>query len=365
MFKSYCIILLLVCFSLQLHAQERAGQSRPWSFGTTAYYGALFRYRQGTHALNFTNPYGVSLYAHLQTTGRKRWERQLKYPQLEFGLSYYYYGLPEELGEAYTLTASMGNYIFHKPKSSLRFNLGTGLVYSTRYYIPHENEMNKAIGSKFCFALQGNINYEVPLSQKLFLNFNFAFRHFSNGGLNKPNNGMNFPLIGAGLRYQPRAVIKVAGKASDSDFDKGIHFNLRVATGRKEVLLVDKKHPVYSFSLYASKKFTAINAVLVGADMIYDSSIKNEFINIRLPVPEGYVDPRRVGVTLGHELFVGDVSFIFQLGRYLYQPYVVFPNYYQRYGIKYAITKNISAGAMLLAHTRAADFVEFGLGLSL
>src|SRR5699024_5628449 len=160
------------------------------------YYGAWFRYRSGMNLVNFTNTHAVEVYANLQTKGKRLWERLYRYPQLGFAFSYYDYGMPQELGKAYSLTGYMDNTLKKWKKSSLRLNLGAGLVYSTRHYIPKENELNTAIGSKFCFALRGTIRYEMELTEKLFMNVNFAFRHFSNGGLNKPNNGMNFPLLG-------------------------------------------------------------------------------------------------------------------------------------------------------------------------
>lgn len=366
--RSIIIFLLLIGASFPVEGQVKPKKDRsPWSFGVNGYYGAICRYRGGTPLLNFTHPYGVEVYANIQTLGKRLWERQYKLPQLGFAFSHYDYGIPQELGKAYSVTGYIDNVLSKRKKSSFRLNLGTGLVYSTRYYKPIENEFNKAIGSQIAFALRGTLRYEVQLQDQLFLNFNLAFRHFSNGGLNKPNNGMNFPLLGLGIRYQ-RNELEPVYNSPDAESNKkgeGVRFNLKVATGRKEVLLVDKKHPVYSIVFYASKKITPINAILLGADGIWDSSIRNEYINISLPPPEGDIDPRRAGLTLGHELYIGDVSFVLQLGKYLYEPHHLFHSFYQRYGLLYYVTKNISASAMLVVHTRSADFIEFGMGIHL
>ena len=361
------LFLCLCCF-IDVHAQEsKPAVKESWSFGMNGYYGALFRYRSGNKPLNFTHPFGLELYANRHTTGRRQWEQQYKHPQLGFSLSYYNYGVPDELGEAVALTTQLDNRITNLGKGSLRFNVGTGVVYSTRYYTPEVNEYNKAIGSPVAFSLQSTLRYEHPLDERLFLNLNLAFRHFSNGGLNKPNNGMNFPLLGLGIRYQPQKVsyLQVPDTAS-AVIDKRLHLNLRLARGVKEVLRIDTKHPVYAASLYASKRLTKTNSLLIGMDVMFDTALREEYINKSLPIPEGEIESRMAGITLGHELHFDLFSIMVQFGRYLYMPHEqIFPRYYQRYGIHYRLTKNLSANATLMAHTRTANVIEWGLGFHL
>lgn len=342
-------------------------RKEPWSYGVNGYYGALFRYRGGLPPLNFTNPVGVELYANRHTVGNRPWEVKYRYPQIGFAFSYYNYGVPDELGEAVSLTSYLDNVLLQGRKNSLRFNLGTGLVYSSRHYEPVTNEANKAIGNSISFSLRGTLRYEFPLSRHTYMNVNLAFRHFSNGGLNKPNNGMNFPLLGVGVRYQPREVQPVPATTGDvqPEIDKHVHLHLRLAAGVKEVLWVDTKHPVYTVSVFASKKLSRTNVLLIGADGFHDSALREEFVNVGLPVPDGELDMKMAGITLGHELQLNRLSIVFQQGRYIYQPLQLFPDYYQRYGLKYALTKNLSANVMLMAHRRTANVIEWGAGWQL
>jgi hypothetical protein len=338
----------------------------PWSVGVNGYYGAIFRYRLGLQAVNFTHPVGVEIYANRHTLGKRQWEQKFGLPKIGFALSYYNYGVPDELGEAVSLTSYLDKSILTWGRSSLNFNFGTGIVYSTRHYTPVSNEGNMAIGSKFTFALRGNLRYEFPLGERTYMNVNFAFRHFSNGGLNQPNNGMNFPLVGLGVRYQPREA--KPAKFTDSTTtvaDRNIHLNMRLGLGVKQVLRIDNNHRVYHISVYASKRLSHTNSFLVGLDARFDNALREEYINQALAVPEGRIDPRMAGVSVGHELHLSKLSFIFQLGRYFHQPHNLFPNYYQRYGLKYNITRSISANAVLLAHTRTANVIEWGLGFHL
>ncbi len=326
----------------------------------------MFRYRSGLSPLNFTHPFSVELYANRHTIGKRPWESKYRHPQIGFALAYYNYGVPEELGEAASLTVSLDNSLFRTERGNLRFNLGSGLVYSTRHYITGENEQNMAIGSQFCFALTGGFRYEYQLSDKLFLNTHLSFRHFSNGGLNKPNNGMNFPLVGLGVRYQPREVKLLPHTDSTTSApDKRIRLNLKLAMGRREVLYEDVKTTVHSISLYASKRVSQTNSLLFGADALHDVAMTKEYPNALLPWPEEESDPRMFGLTVGHELFFDRSSFLFQFGHYLYQPTRLFPNTYQRYSLKHLLTKNVSANVALVAHTKRAYVIEWGVGLHL
>lgn len=362
------VFLFLTFFVLSgdVFSQLKEKEPDQWSFGANGYYGAIFRYRKGTSLVNFTNPFGVEAYANLQTTGKREWERLYKHPQIGFAFSYYNYGVPEELGKAFSLTGYIDNNLIKRSRSALRLNLGTGFVYHTKYYDPINNELNSAVGNNISFVLRGTLRYEIKLEDKMFLNLNLAFRHFSNGGLNMPNNGMNFPLVGVGLRYQPHEVRLFEPQENLKPvYNKRVRYNLKLSTGRKEVLLIDEKHPVYSIVFYASKKISPISAILVGADGIWDTSTRNEFLNNMLTPPEGPLDPKMAGITIGHELYIGNMSFVIQLARYIYQPYDLFPNFYQRYGLQYYLTKNISMSGMLVVHTRTADNIEFGMGIHL
>ncbi|WP_224998691.1 acyloxyacyl hydrolase [Cesiribacter sp. SM1] len=361
----FCLGCLFSSPAALAQAGNQPGKE-PWSVGLNGYYGALFRYRAGLQTVNFTHPVGIELYANRHTLGKRLWEQKFGLPRIGFALSYYNYGVPDELGEALSLTAYLDKSILAWGRSSLNFNFGTGLVYSTRHYTPLVNEGNMAIGSRLTFALRGTLRYEFPLAERSYMNVNLAFRHFSNGGLNQPNNGMNFPLVGLGVRHQLREAKPV--KFIDSTttaIDRSIQLNLRLGLGLKEVLRIDSKHRVYNLSLYASKRLSYTNSFLVGVDARFDTALREEYINQALAVPEGRIDPRMAGVTIGHELHLSNLSFIFQLGRYVHQPHRLFPNYYQRYGLRYAITRNISANAVLLAHTRTANVIEWGLGFHL
>ncbi|WP_181306875.1 acyloxyacyl hydrolase [Rufibacter sp. XAAS-G3-1] len=362
------LVLLTFAFPTSSQAQQNATDGKgPWSFGVNGYYGGYFRYRSGLSLLNYSNLHGVELYANKQTLGKRYWERKYKLPALGFALSYFNYMVPDELGESVTATSYLDGPLAKIGKGSLRYNLGSGLVYTTRHYNSTSNENNKAIGSPITFSIRGNLRYEHPMGERVFLNAIFAFRHFSNGSLNQSNNGMNMPLLGLGVRYQPKGAItaKTEQDSTAPQIDKRLRMNIRMAAGVKEVLRDDFKHPVYTMSGYASKRFTYTNSLLLGVDAIFDTAIGEEYLNQGMNYPEGYLDKRSAGIFIGHELHLSHLSFVFHFGRYVYQPHHLFPDFYQRYGLQYMIFKHLSASALLMAHDGHANVIEWGLGLHL
>ncbi|MEL7003141.1 MAG: acyloxyacyl hydrolase, partial [Bacteroidota bacterium] len=201
------------------------------------------------------------------------------------------------------------------------------------------------------------------------LNINAAFRHYSNGKLNMPNNGMNFPVIGLGLRYVPEPE-KVEFKPFNgtSEIDQRIYFNVMGSMSWREVLKEDFKHKAYSISTYASRQVSKYNTLLVGIDGFYydDESVKRA-TNVHIAKNPGEsqdqsLDGRQLALTLGSELLLGELSLILQGGIYLYKPQPYYANWYQRYGFKYNVTNFSFAQVTLKAHSRTADMMEFGIG---
>lgn len=362
-------VWLLLFFCLEVFAQN---DNAPWSYGLNTYYGGVLRYKPNMPKLDLTNAYGFELYANKITGGNNSWEHLYNYPQVGVALSYFDYGVPDELGQAYSLTSYLDVTTNNKKKNKLRLNIGTGFVYSTKRFDAVTNEENTAISSRISYVVRATIHYEITLSEKYFLNANLAFRHYSNGRLNIPNNGMNFPVAGVGLRYVPSPdKIKFITSDGPYSFNKDIHFNVMGSTSWREVLKEDFKHRAFSLSAYLSKQVSKYNTVLLGVDgFLYDKESVRRATNVYIDQNPGEpdvtdLDGRQLAVTTGGELLFGDLALIFQGGIYVYKPQPYYSNWYQRYGFKYKVTNFSFAQVTLKAHSRTADMMEFGVGFRL
>ncbi|MEO0553448.1 MAG: acyloxyacyl hydrolase [Bacteroidota bacterium] len=359
-------ILIIAAARLDAQPIEKAS----WAFGANPYYGGVLRYKNDMKKLDWTGLHGIELYANKLTNGRHQWERLFNYPELGVALEYYNYNVPDELGEVVSATSYLDFTLNNGKRNKWRINIGSGFVYSSKRFDPERNPENKAISSRISYVARGTVHYEFMLSDNHFLNLNAAFRHYSNGRLNIPNNGMNFPVFGVGIKYVPNPSKIDFKKDTSTYLDRSIKFNVMVAIAWREVLQEDFKHKALSASIYLSKQITKYNTVLLGVDAFhYDRESMVRALNVHKSkfLPEDYVldyDGRQLAITAGSELLIGKLSVIFQGGFYVYKPQILYADWYQRYGFKYMVTNNIFTRATLKAHSRTADMMEFGFGVT-
>ncbi len=363
------LIVWLVFLSSSVYGQRP--EKAAWGFGVNPYYGGVFRYKRNMDKLELTHLHGVELYAHKLTNGRHQWEKLFNYPELGFAFEYYNYGVPDELGEVYALTNYLDFTLNNRKKHKWRINIGTGFVYSTRRFDAETNPENKAISSRISYVARGTVHHEMQLNERYFLNVNFAFRHYSNGKLNIPNNGMNFPIVGIGLKYVPNPKPIRFVRDTSRYINKKVRFNAMGSVSWREVLQEDVKHRAYSVSIYLSKRITKYNTLLLGMDGYYyerESMVRALNVYKSKNLPDDFeldYDGRQVALTVGTELLIGRMAVILQGGFYIYKPQILYSNWYQRYGFKYMITDHIFARTTLKAHSRTADMMEFGFGFTI
>jgi hypothetical protein len=76
-------------------------------------------------------------------------------------------------------------------------------------------------------------------------------------------------------------------------------------------------------------------------------------------------DYKRVGVFIGHELFINEMSIISQLGYYVYYPFDFEGRMYNRMGLKRYFGDKVYGAITLKSHGAKAEAVEFGIGIRL
>jgi 4-amino-4-deoxy-L-arabinose transferase-like glycosyltransferase len=95
-----------------------------------------------------------------------------------------------------------------------------------------------------------------------------------------------------------------------------------------------------------------------------------QFSSVAFPTShKSYTDPnvdyKRIGLFVGHELFINKLSIETQIGYYVYKPFNYEIDIYQRVGAKYYIYKNIFTGVSLKTHGGRAEAIEATLGIRL
>lgn len=303
-----------------------------------------------------------------KTFGEKEWQQRYNYP--DWGLTFTFQDFKNEsLGYNYGLYA---HYNFYAFKRHLAFKIAQGLAYTTQPYNRVSNSRNVAFGSSLLSTTMAMVNYK---KERLFGRFGFqtgvSLIHYSNANVKAPNTSVNTVAFNVGLNYNftnedPEYEYTLTGER----FTEPIRFNLVFRAGVNESDVVGSgQFPFYIFSAYADKRLGHVSAIQLGVDVFFSQFLKELIYYQSVAFPDtgvtGEEDYKRVGLFVGHELFINRLSLITQLGYYVYYPYDFEGRTYFRLGLKGYIYKSMFAAISLKSHGAKAEAVEFGIGVRL
>jgi hypothetical protein len=276
------------------------------------------------------HPEGFLLSFSRKTHGKEEWQKLYNYP--DYGGYFIYQDFKNEiLGKNYAIGA---HYNFYFLNRKVQFKIAQGIAMTTNPYDKVENSKNRAFGSKY----MGNTNFIVNL-------------------------GVNYDFCKKQLKTVD--TVSISNK-----FTEPIKFNFVFRSGFNESIVIGSgQKPFYHLSFYADKRLSKKSALQFGTELFMTTSIK-EYIKFRsIAYPDDNIDPstdyKRVGIFVGHELFINRVSLETQLGYYVYRPFDLDVAIYDRLGIKYYWTPKIYSGIAVKTHGFLAEATEFSVGVRL
>ena len=358
---SFFVFIFL--FTTNLFSQEEKKNS---SFIDVSYFkGNIPLHNPDIQHLITGHPEGIAIAWNKKTYGNKEWEQLYNYP--DYGATFTYQDLKNRfLGENYGLYAHYNFYFF---KRNLMMRIGTGLAYTTNPYDKENNFRNIAFGTQILSSTILMLNYK---KERIFKNFGLqagiTLIHYSNASVKSPNTSVNTVGFNLGVNYQfddqePEYLKSI----TKEKFTQPIKFNFVFRSGINENDVNDSgQYPFYVFSTYADKRIGKRSAFQLGTEVFYSNFLK-EYIKYKsIAYPEdgikGDEDYKRVGMFIGHELFINKFSIITQYGYYIYYPVDYEGKTYIRAGLKYYINNKLFTAVTLKSHAANAEAVEFGLG---
>ncbi|MEL6918378.1 MAG: acyloxyacyl hydrolase, partial [Bacteroidota bacterium] len=362
-FKLFFLLLFsfLYCFS------QEEGASKKFTLDFSPFYGSILLHNPDISHLITNHPAGFVLGYNAKTFGLREWEEKYNYP--DTGFSFVYQDMNNTtLGNNYGLYAHYNFYFF---KRNLQFRVGQGIAYNTNPYDKNENFRNNAYGSHVLSSTYLMFNYHKEnIVQGLGFKAGISLFHYSNANFKAPNTSTNTFAFNAGLIYdmnpKEKLVYLKGEQGEKEEFSEPIRYNLLFSSGLNESDVIDSgQFPFYIFSAYADKRLGRYSALQLGTEVFFSNFLKELIRFQAIAFPELNVaqndDFKRVGIFLGHELFINKMSVVTQLGYYVYYPFDFEGRVYNRIGLKRYFGNQWFGAITLKSHGAKAEAVEFGI----
>lgn len=363
--KALLFLLFSVLFSF---GQE----SSKGYFDAQLFRGNIYKHTNDVGHLITGHPDGFMMSYNWKTFGKKEWEQVYNYP--DYGVSYHYLDFKNQyLGVNHAVGI---HYNFYFLNRNLMFRISQGIGMTSNPYDKETNNKNNAFGTKIMDNNYFLLQYKKEnIIDRIGLQAGFMLTHFSNGRFKAPNSGINTIAFNVGLNYnldEKQAFIKDS-LPTNKTYKEKIKYNIAFRTGISEGPVPHLgQRQFYHIGLYADKRIGRKSALQLGTDVFFSRYLKDYIAFASVAFPKGhksYADPdvdyKRVGLFVGHELFINKLSIEAQVGYYVYKPFDYEIDIYQRLGAKYYIYENIFTGVGLKTHGGRAEAIEATLGIRL
>lgn len=356
------LVLLLLLFVSMVSGQRPSPLLKNTSFRIACHHGWLipeypFAKLQAVQPVN-----GFELSYEKQADGSLYWHRLYRNPIAGVSLFHSGLGNPDIFGTQTALFFHTGSS-FYKPSGSfaIPWQLGIGLCYVSKKHDADNNIFNVAVGSHINIYFRAYLGWELAVFKKLKISQGLTFNHLSNANMSEPNIGLNWLMLTHSISFLPQGKA-IISRTDIPDPDHSIHHQFLANIGVKHT----RSFESYKYAT-ASLSYTAIwipghiVALGLGADLFYDSSVKDEMRTNRQPFKQRYY--WHSGIHAEQKMVYNKMSFGIQEGVYLgFAEKVNNHTFYNRAFIQRKLNRNLSVMISVKTHLHILDHVEFGLG---
>lgn len=327
-------------------------------------HGFIFAHSEAVQNTSGANPTGIEISLAWQRNDSATWALCNCYPRKGLLISYYDYDtriLGKGITAAYFLEPT-----YRISKNILFSFIGSaGLSWLTNPFDSTSNPTNQSYSQNLNGYLRVGVGLWFQLNEQWWLNSSINYHHESNGGMKRPNKGINWPTAGIALSYQKQSRTFYTGNRTNEKFwkhhslrwDAGIFGVPRRATdddgNRIHKLLVGANFQV-------AKQVGRINVLTLGTEIYHDEELR-----LRLNRDSINASAIKAGILLGHEFLLGKFLFSQRLGYSILDQTPYYDKLYHRWGLQYRINQNIGVGFNLQAHRQVADYVDLRITYSI
>jgi len=338
-------------------------ESKPTVLGASLDYGFLIKHSESLRKMDDAYPFAISIDWSKHLLTKKAWEFCNCFPRAGVSVAYWNWDSPDVLGSGIVAMGYVEPYFLTHKRTNLFLRMDLGGTYLTSPYDEETNPNNLSYSTYVSFALSVGMGVNYRVTDELNLRLAARYNHISNGGIRVPNKGLNFPTLSLGVNKSLTPIdfptlSKVGQRKAPEDKTRVTLIHLSGWSNAS----VGNKDKFYVFGLVAnySRWVVSRSALTLGTEFVADYS-KREQIRV-----SGSDDAfQQAALLVGHEFWLGKVTFSQQLGIYYFNQYEANDDLYQRYGLTYTFYKNLFGGFNLKAHRHVADFFDFRIGVIL
>lgn len=353
------VFSLLFSLSIDTTAEDHQPTQANLKFSSSTYYGSYIARPETMLPFDQTPYIGQELRVGYQTDGKQYWHQALNYPYYGLGLYTGKY-LDNYKGNLYGGFLFIDIPILTFGKSSIETSLGMGVtLHCNSYNIPEDPTFMQ--GSSYA-----NVYSHIALGYLYTINSHFnvgggvRFQHFSNGGWQYPNNGLEMPSAEVKVQYTPKGITKTSN--SKTPQTEGLPLTLCYVAGisGSDVNLNEK-----FFNTTLSLAYNAIEkpcyGLSIGLDATYNGYINEE----QSPSTVSNYDVYSSGLFVSNELIAGRCRIGLQVGTYIYNGQAFISPLYERLTIRYQIKKKPFLHFGIKLNGANSQFLEWGFGYKL
>ena len=363
--KYWFSFILFFFIGSSLVSQEKITSS---SFDLNYFRGNIALHNNDILGLITGQPEGAILSWNKKTFGKKAWEQRYNYP--DYGASLIYQNLKnKDLGNNIGIYAHYNFYFF---KRNVQLRIGQGIAYTSNPFDRIDNPKNVAFGSHLLSSTFLMLNYKKErIIDRFGLQGGLSLVHYSNANVKAPNASINTIALNVGVTYNlDEEDSEYIDNGKEEKFTESIKYNLAFRSGVNQSDIIGTgQFPFYIVSAYADKRLTHKSAIQLGSEVFFSNFLKEliEFQSVSGLGDDvsGDEDFKRVGVFVGHELFINKMSIETQVGYYVYYPFDFEGRTYLRIGLKRYFSDKLFGAVTLKSHGAKAEAVEFGIGVRL
>ncbi|MFO8234622.1 MAG: acyloxyacyl hydrolase [Bacteroidales bacterium] len=347
--KFVLILFFSIFYVLPVTAQKNT--NNPSFLAIKPAYGFILPHSKTIKHLASSNPYGFEADYGWFLLEDKDWQRCNCYSKAGISMLYTDFDNPDILGQSYNLILFAEPLLNYRGNWKTSIRMGAGVSYLTKVYDMEHNEENLFFSYPLSYLVHLDFNLTRFLSEGFYMFFYGKYNHISNGGVEQPNKGMNFPMFGAGMGYTFDEVDFEEKKRVPLEKPVPVipYSGVYVTAENAEEEGRDRVIAIGTF-IKARRTISRLNALTAGFEGIYDPSLYTKDTKASNVVKNSYYS-----FIAGHAFVFGKFMFSQEWGVYLYAPNYERRKHFQRYTLTYNIRDKIRAGVTLKAHAEVAE----------